>query len=97
MTAFKVKAKESKEAELTAFPGQVAGKSVEIQAVYYSSLTPGKHLMLYDADGDCFMYPIPGQVDQKVVTPEVPVTVKTPIYYLDEVGDNEIIVFGKME
>lgn len=96
MKYFKVKTKSSATDELTPFETQPLG-SVMIQAVYYSSENPSKHLCLYDGDGDMFMYPIPGQIENKIVTPEIPITVKLPIRYLDQDGENEIIVFGQLE
>lgn len=97
MKAFKVKTKESKQTELTSFANQIKGRSVKVQAVYYSSKNPNSHVMLYDGDGDCFMFPIPGQVDNKVISLESPVTVQAPIHYYDENEGNEIIVFGETE
>lgn len=97
MKAFKVKTEKSEAQKMMSFAGQIKGKSARIQAVYYSSASPSQHLMLYDADGDCFMFPVPGQVDKKVINLESPVTVQLPIHYWDEKGEEEIIVFGEME
>lgn len=99
MRAFKVKTKSSIGNKMTVFGGQPKQGSVRIQAVYYSSKNPSAHLCLYDADGDMFMFPVPGQLDDKVVTPELPVTVTLPLYYLDQDvdGENEVIVFGEQE
>lgn len=99
MRAFKIKTKQSIGNKLTVFGGQPKQGSVRIQAVYYSGKNPSQHLCLYDADGDMFMFPIPGQLEKKVITPELPVTVTLPIYYLDQDvdGENEVIVFGEQE
>ena len=99
MKAYKVKTKTSVGGKLTPFGSQPAQGSVKVQAVYYSNLNPAQALCLYDGDGDMFMYPVPGQLEAKVVTPEIPVTVKLPLYYLDQDldGENEVIVFGEVD
>lgn len=76
--------------------GSSPARPATIQAVFYSGKNPSQHLCLYDADGDMFMYPIPGQLENKVVTLETPTTIKLPLRYLDQDGENEIIVFGKL-
>lgn len=96
MQAFKVKTKKSEAGKLSVFEGQPKTGSARIQAVFYSSESPAHKVMLYDRDGDCFIFPIPGQVDKKVINIE-PITVSLPIYYMDAEGDNEIIVFGEKE
>ena len=97
MKAYKVKTKKSEADKITAFEGQAKVGSVRVQAVFYSSHSPAHELMLYDKDGDCFTFPIPGQVTRKVITFEHPVTVALPLYYVDPEGENEIIVFGETE
>lgn len=97
MKALKLKAKSTVPQKLSVFEGQPKSGSMRVQAVFYSSTNPSQNVMLYDRDGDCFMFPIPGQLDKKVISLEVPVTVALPIYYLDQIGECELIVFGESE
>lgn len=73
--------------------------TITIQAVFYSSINPARKIHLYDKDGDEFIFPIPGQADPKVTTPELPITIDLPISYMDEDinGANTLIVWGKIE
>lgn len=73
------------------------GWCVNLQSIFYSEKSPQHYLHLFDADGDEFMFSIPGQARPTVVTPdEVPVTVKLPLYYLDTGGGNELILWGEV-
>lgn len=68
-----------------------------IQAVYYSSTNPSRNLFLYDGDGDLCMFPLPGQDIGKVNILPSPISVKLPLYYIDEEEEgSEIIVFGEL-
>lgn len=97
MKALKLKTLSTKAQELAIFEGQPKSGSMRVQAVFYSSTNPSQSVMLYDRDGDCFVFPIPGQLDKKVISLETPVTVSLPVYYLDQVGECELIVFGEQE
>jgi hypothetical protein len=68
-----------------------------IQAVHYNCTNPASYLRLLDGDGDEFMFRIPGQAEPNPTTPEVPVTVRLPISYIDDIGGNEIILWGRVE
>lgn len=102
MQAFKAKIKETKQSEseespLVVFPDCPRSGSVRIQAVYYSSKNPSQHLRLYDGDGDMCLFPIPGQESEKVIPLDSPITVRLPLFYLDEDNNgNEAIVFGEL-
>lgn len=101
MQAFKAKVKETKQSEseetpLVLFPDQPSG-SVRIQAVYYSSKNPSQNLRIYDGDGDMCLFPVPGQETEKVIPLDSPITVKLPLYYVDEDNNgSEAIVFGEL-
>jgi hypothetical protein len=71
------------------------GYCVTIQAVRYGNKSPQMYMHLYDAGGDEFMFPIPGQDLPKTTTPEIPVTVRLPLSYYDEDGGQELIVWGE--
>lgn len=99
MKAFKLKAESgvNEAGGLVLFPNQPKSGSFRLQAVFYSSENPTQNLYLYDAEGDMVTFPIPGQLDKKVI-PLDPVTVKLPLYYIDEAAPgNQIIVFGETE
>lgn len=99
MQAFKAKVKTiqaSDENPMLRFPNEQIG-SVRVQAVYYSAKNPSRHLLLYDGDGDLFLFPVPGQETEKVIPLDCPITVKLPLHYIDEdAPDNEVIVFGEI-
>lgn len=95
MNAFKVKEERSEAGEMKKFKNQPSFGSVKIQSVFYSSSNPSQTLFLYDKDGDLFLFPVPGQVAPSPIGLEAPVTVNLPLYYLDPVGGNEIILFGE--
>ena len=100
MQAFKAKVKTqqvSDEEPMLRFPEISGMGSVRVQAVYYSSKNPSRHLLLYDGDGDLFLFPVPGQETEKVIPLDCPITVKLPLHYIDEdAPDNEVIVFGEI-
>lgn len=99
MTAFKLKTTSgiNEEGGLVPFPHQPKSGSVRLQAVFYSSQNPVQKLYIYDSDGDMVTFPVPGQAERKVISLD-PVTVKLPLYYIDEAGPgNEIILFGETE
>lgn len=99
MILYKGKVEQTTPGQKTVVKGNVGkGYSATIQAVYYSSINPGNFLHLLDADGDEFMFPIPGQGIQKTITPAIPVTVKLPISYIDvSQGGYEIKIWGEAE
>ena len=70
------------------------GHLVEVRGVFYGSKSPQSNLLLLDADGDMFMFPIAGTSLPKVVSPDVAPIAKLPFYYIDTSGDNEIIIWG---
>lgn len=71
------------------------GYAFRIQAVYYSSSNPSSHIYLYDKDEDAITFPIPGQMEPKLV--DVPnIGVKLPIKVLDETGDNSVVIYGEV-
>lgn len=69
------------------------GMCFTIQAVYYSSLDPSKHLHIVDADNDPVCYPIPGGIDPKLISID-PITVKLPLRILDKAGGNSVLIRG---
>lgn len=75
------------------------GWAMTVQAVLYTNTAPNQKLHLFDADGDEFMFPIPGQMEEKIVTPEIAVTVKLPLSYYDEDADggHQLKVIGYVE
>lgn len=73
------------------------GYAVTVQAVRYGSQSPQAQLELMDAGGDTFMFDIPGQGTPKTTTPEIPVAVRLPLYYMDTEGQNELIVWGTID
>lgn len=74
-----------------------AGYVARIQAVFYSSNNPSFFLKLFDADGDQFMFQIPGQGIPRPTTPEIPVTVKLPLQYVDiGTGEHNFTIFGEV-
>ncbi len=70
---------------------------VTVQAVYYGCTNPSSYLHLFDGDGDEFMFAIPGQAIPNTTTPEIPVTVRLPISYSDDIGGNELVIWGTVE
>lgn len=76
----------------------VDGIKVRVQAVFYNSTRLDKYLKLMDKDGDQFMNDVPGMENPHSVSPEHPVTIALPMYYMDEdlEGGNEIIIWGEM-
>jgi hypothetical protein len=72
------------------------GYALKVQAVFFGSTNPSATLSLYDADGDEFMFSIPGQAIPRVTTPEIPISVKLPIHYTDSEGNNKLMVFGEV-
>lgn len=99
MILFKAKVQDTVPGKPTQIKGNVGkGYGVRIEAVYYSSINPGNFLHLYDADGDEFMFPIPGQGIQKTISPAIPITVKLPLSYADiSQGGYEIKIWGVAE
>ncbi len=97
MIPYKARVNKSVPGQMTTIKGNVGkGYCVTVQAVYYSSTNPGNFLHLYDADGDEFMFALPGQGNAKVATPEIPVTVKLPLKYVDvSIGEHQIKIFGE--
>ena len=73
------------------------GYALTLQAIYYSSTNPTRFIHILDADGDGFLFPMPGQHSPQTTTPEIPITVKLPLYYFDEAGDCELILWGEVE
>jgi hypothetical protein len=71
--------------------------SVRVQAIFFNDTNPERKLRLFDADGDEFMFPIPGQIEPRIATPEISVLVQLPLQYLDEdpIGGHEVIIFGE--
>jgi hypothetical protein len=95
MKPFKVKIKKSignRKVEIKSNFG--SNYCVTIQSVFYDCTNPSSYLRLLDSDGDMFMFKVPGQAEPNPTTPEVPVTVRLPIYYVDSLGDNEITIWG---
>lgn len=74
-----------------------AGYCINVQAVSYGSKNPQSMLHLLDAGGDEFMFKIPGQASTNPTTPELPITVRLPLSYVDTEGQNELIVWGTVE
>lgn len=74
-----------------------AGYALTLQALSFNSTNPNKFCYLLDADGDQFVFKIPGQAEPGPTAPEVPVSVKLPLYYFDETGGNELILWGEVE
>ena len=100
MQAFKAKTtseQPEEENSLLGFRGAPSYGCARIQAIYYSSKNPSRHLLLYDGDGDMFLFPVPGQETEKVIPLDCEITVKLPLQYIDQDGPgNDIIVFGEM-
>ena len=71
------------------------GKAFRIQAVFYSSTNPSKHLYLYDAENDIVAVPIPGQMEVKLFELP-PVSFKLPLKVLDEEDASTVVVFGEL-
>jgi len=69
---------------------------LNVQSVFYNCNNLSSYLRLLDADGDMFMFKIPGQAEPNPTTPEIPVTIKLPIFYVDSLGGNEIIIWGEV-
>lgn len=102
MIPFKAKVEKTgiaKGGEMLEIKGNVGkGYALKLQALFYSSSNPGHFLHLLDADGDEFMFPIPGQGQPKAINPAIPITVKLPLKYVDiSQGDNQIIIWGEAE
>ncbi len=72
------------------------GFALRLQAFRYDSTNPGLFLHLLDADGDEFMFPIPGQGTPKASTLEIPLTLSLPLFYYDD-GEHELILWGEVE
>lgn len=97
MKLYKIKIKETLLKEVTRIEDIYGeGYAVTVQAVSYSSKSPEQKLVLFDADGDQFMFPVPGQAVTKPTTPEVPTSVKLPLSYVDTEGENEVIIWGEV-
>lgn len=74
------------------------GYVVRLTSIQYKSDNPSRALHITDGDGDEFYFPIYGQGNNKSnVAPEIPVWVKLPLYYYDEQGDIELILYGEVE
>lgn len=98
MKLYKVKVEKTVQGQPTELKHMYgAGYCVTIQAVRYGSDNPQSELYLYDAGGDEFMFKIPGQASRNTTTPEIPVTVRLPLSYLDSEGQNELIVWGTVD
>lgn len=98
MIPFKIKVEKTEANKMTEVKSTYgAGYVARIQAVFYSSNNPSLFLKLFDADGDQFMFSIPGQGIPRPTTPEIPVTVKLPLRYVDiGPGENTFTVFGEV-
>lgn len=100
MQAFKVKTKSkpvTEENPMNKFDEGPQDGVARLQAIYYSSRNLSQRLIIYDGDGDFCLYPIPGQESEKVIPLAIPITVKLPLYYIDEAGENnDIIIFGEL-
>lgn len=81
----------------TKIGGERAGYAYTIQAIYYSSKEPSEHVTLFDKDGDEITFHIPGQIDPKISPLETPITVQLPIQYVDTKGQEELIIYGRLE
>lgn len=98
MIPFKAKVIKSESGNRFILKGNVdRGFALKVEAVYYSNSNPSQHLRLFDADGDQFMFPVPGQARANTTSPELPVTVKLPISYEDEGEGNQVVVWGEAE
>jgi len=97
MLLYKAKVEKSETPDMHKIEGNYGmGYGLKLQAVYYSSSNPGNFLHLYDADGDEFLYPIPGQGNPKVTMLDSPISVKLPLSYVDvSLGENEIKLWGE--
>ena len=97
MRTFKIKFKTVPNA-LTKIEYPVSrGYFVKVQAVFYNTNNPSNYLKLYDKDSDQFMFQIPGQGIPNPTTPEIPVSVALPLYYLDiGKGGHEVTIFGEL-
>lgn len=92
------------ENELTKIEHHLRGL-VTIRAIHWSCENPNRALHLYDADGDEFIYPIPGQqppdshieIVSKVTVLDTPLTVELPLSYVDEEGECELKIWGTVE
>jgi hypothetical protein len=96
MRLFKGKVEKTVAEQLTLLGEPNAGSAIEIQSVYFQCNNPNAYVLLFDADGDQVLYPMPGQVDPKPILLDSPITVKAPLYYVDTRGENGLIVFGKV-
>ena len=98
MIPYKVKVEKTvpmRKVELKSFYG--TGYALTLQAIYYDSKIATKFIHILDADGDGFLFPMPGQHSPQTTTPEIPITVKLPLYYFDEAGNCELILWGEVE
>lgn len=98
MKLYKVKVTATPLGELKKIDVDLKGL-VTINAITYSSRNPSAYLHLFDADQDEFMFPIPGTLPvdggfTKPTTLNYPTTVRLPLYFLDEEGNNDFIVWG---
>lgn len=99
MTHFKKKIKTAPNSEKApVLTGSAQVGYLTVEGVYYSNINPSQCIHLYDADGDEFMFPIPGQAEPKPTSPEIAITVELPLYYLDEDfdGENDLIIWGRL-
>ena len=97
MRPYKVKVEKTIQGKLTELIHPLrGGYCVKVQAFFYGGTNPNAKLHLYDAGGDEFTFPIPGQARPTATSPEISVTVRLPLSYLDEEGDNKLIVWGEI-
>lgn len=72
------------------------GKAFTLQAVQYSSTDPSSHVQIFDKDGDPVSFPIPGDIEPKLITLDA-VTVQLPITVIDETSGNSLLLRGVID
>lgn len=96
MKAYKGKTQETEIGRMGFLQPKVSS-AIKIEAVHYTSKDPGSRIHLFDADGDEVLHPIPGQLENKVIPLETPITVQGPIQFRDETDYNSLVVFGSID
>lgn len=95
MKLYKVHIRGTKIGELTRIENKYGeGYCVAVQAVHYSSTSPNDVLKLFDGDKNQFMFELSGGSTPNPTTPEIEITVKLPLYYMDSAGDKDIVIWG---
>ena len=76
------------------------GWNFRVCSIWYGGQNPEAYLRLFDSDKDMFYVPIPGQQNEprKTSSPDIPIPIKLPLFYLDGDidGGNEIIIWGEV-